>query len=373
MGLIEGYAWQDSNLRPLGPQPNALSPELQAHARRATDILPPNRQIVTKKTACMTGPATPIEIDMTDLKRRGPSLPSGEPRTGRYRIEFTDGEHYCGHTDNIVLRIGSHRRTWDDMRTITYWPGLDYEAGAMTTPNTPLRISRPGPPLRKVDADLPDIDPVLDRMQWADERLLGRPDARPIERPDQRERTRPLFDRLSAHPDFERLVSLVARYLDLLVPAPASTEVGNWVITSLPSTVRTRLWHRLICLSINNVEALTIGEQFDGECWTTLGFMTANPSERRPGTLLPETLRARGVFMAPAWYKTVGPVYQVGFDSLDGLDVVLEDDEILDLTGAMAMRLMRRGRGLYGRFHDYNLADRVLDMPPADGVRDAKD
>ena len=24
------YAWQDSNLRPLGPQPNALSPELQA-------------------------------------------------------------------------------------------------------------------------------------------------------------------------------------------------------------------------------------------------------------------------------------------------------------------------------------------------------
>ncbi len=25
------YAWQDSNLRPLGPQPNALSPELQAH------------------------------------------------------------------------------------------------------------------------------------------------------------------------------------------------------------------------------------------------------------------------------------------------------------------------------------------------------
>ena len=25
-----GYAWQDSNLRPLGPQPNALSPELQA-------------------------------------------------------------------------------------------------------------------------------------------------------------------------------------------------------------------------------------------------------------------------------------------------------------------------------------------------------
>jgi hypothetical protein len=31
-----GYAWQDSNLRPLGPQPNALSPELQARSVKCT-------------------------------------------------------------------------------------------------------------------------------------------------------------------------------------------------------------------------------------------------------------------------------------------------------------------------------------------------
>jgi hypothetical protein len=35
-----GYAWQDSNLRPLGPQPNALSPELQARI----DHFTPDRQ-----------------------------------------------------------------------------------------------------------------------------------------------------------------------------------------------------------------------------------------------------------------------------------------------------------------------------------------
>jgi hypothetical protein len=34
------YAWQDSNLRPLGPQPNALSPELQARITHFT----PERQ-----------------------------------------------------------------------------------------------------------------------------------------------------------------------------------------------------------------------------------------------------------------------------------------------------------------------------------------
>ena len=38
----------------------------------------------------------------------------------------------------------------------------------------------------------------------------------------------------------------------------------------------------------------------------------------------------------------------------------LRDDEILDLVGGLVMRLIKRGRGLYGRFHDYNLADLIL-------------
>src|SRR5215212_3246261 len=33
---IQRYAWQDSNLRPLGPQPNALSPDLQARIAHFT-------------------------------------------------------------------------------------------------------------------------------------------------------------------------------------------------------------------------------------------------------------------------------------------------------------------------------------------------
>jgi hypothetical protein len=38
--MLGWYAWQDSNLRPLGPQPNALSPELQARIAHFT----PERQ-----------------------------------------------------------------------------------------------------------------------------------------------------------------------------------------------------------------------------------------------------------------------------------------------------------------------------------------
>jgi hypothetical protein len=302
----------------------------------------------------------PINIPVTDLKRLGPFVPAGVPINGAYLLQFENGEIFTGETANIILRIGSHRRTWDDIAVITFWPETHLpDLPSSVTSGNP-RIAKPGPPLRKVDREDPGIDPVLDRMRWADEHVFERHDLRPIERPDQREWTRRRFDALAPHPDFQRLVEVAGRYLKLFVPAPAATEVSNWVITSMATTIKTRVWHRLICLSINNVEALTIGTQFDGAGWTTVGFMSSNPSEALPTELLTSTLIRAGVFLAPAWYETVGPVYQVGFDSLDGLEAALGDEEILELVGALAMRLIKRGRGLYGRYHDYNLADLVL-------------
>ncbi len=299
-----------------------------------------------------------VNIPVTDLKRRGPSIPAGISLHGAYRIQFENGEQFAGETRNIILRLGSHRRTWDDIAIITYWPNT----ALATIPShaQPDRVAQPGPPQRKIDRDDPGLDPVLDRMRWADENIFEPHGKRPGERPDQRERTRPLFDRLATHPDFPRIVRLASEYLRLFVPAPAATEVSNWVITSLPSTIKTRTWHRLICLSINNVEEMTIGTQFNGSGWSTLGFISANPSEIAPHQLLTSRLTDAGVFLAPAFYRTVGPVYQVGFDDLDGLEAALQDEDLQDLVGALAMRLMKRGRGLYGRFHDYNLADAIL-------------
>src|SRR5689334_1949207 len=152
----------------------------------------------------MTDLAPGIEIDVTELRRRGPSLPFGTPKSGRYRVDFTNGECYLGQTDSIVLRLGSHGRTWDDMRTTTFWPGRNCEEGAALADARAPTVAPSGPPVRKVEANAHDVDPTLDRMRWADEHLVGREDARPAERPDQRGRTRPHFGRLSRHPGFAR-------------------------------------------------------------------------------------------------------------------------------------------------------------------------
>jgi hypothetical protein len=304
------------------------------------------------------------DLSLENRHSHGLQLPDGMSRAGAYLLDFINGEHYVGRTSNIIHRMGSHRRTWGDMARIRFCPVSDGAFAEEVVAANRLRVARPGPPLRKVDLIDPGIDPVLDRMRWADEHIVGPIDVRPPERPDQRERTRPLFERLQQNQDFDAIVNLAARYLSLFLPAPAATEVHNWVITSMPSTVKTRFWHRLICLSINNVEAMTIGEQFDGERWHTLGFISANPSDLDPDVILPQEARTAGVFLAPAFYETVGPVYQIGFDSMEAIWTALEDDGVLDLIGGLAMRLMKRGRGLYGRFHDYNLADRILGLTP---------
>jgi hypothetical protein len=207
-------------------------------------------------------------------------------------------------------------------------------------------------------------DPFVERIRWIEENVPDSDNNHRAEPPGQRERTLPLYQRLVAHPEFDTLCKLVALYLERVIPAPLATERRNWVITSMPTTAQTRVWHRLLCLSVNNVEALTIGEQFDGERWSVVGFMSAAGIERSARTLLPVAARRKGAFVAPAYYQTVGEVSQIGFDSLAAMHPLLGSDRVLELVSELIMRLMRRGTGMYGRFHDYNLADAVLNREP---------
>jgi hypothetical protein len=305
---------------------------------------------------------TYVDLPVAAIRSEGLRLPDGMPRSGIYLLEFGNGERYLGQSRDLIARIGGHRRTWDDITGLKVLPVAepDLKDAFQDAERQFGRLMRsPLEPAKLARTRLEQVDPYVARIAWLEENV-GEDANRPPDDPDQRERTRPLYDRLSSHSQFEQLRSLIARYLERVVPAPAATERRNWVITSLPSTCRTKVWHRLICLSINNWEALTIGEQFDGTRWTVCGFMSAAATDKSDRQLLPVAARRAGAYLAPAYYKTVGDITQIGFDSLDALGPLLESDRVLDLVGELVMRLMRRGRGMYGRFHDYNLADAIL-------------
>ena len=309
-----------------------------------------------------------LSLPIENIRSHGLKVPPYVLKSGVYILAFDDGDRYLGQTIDIVTRVGGHRRCWDDITCVDFLPALPRELDAAFSECEarfgPLNRTRFGEKFarkaKKRKAE--DLDPFTGRIRWMEENLAEGDVSRPPEVPDQRERTRPNFDRLGAHPDYRELCRLVTLYLDRVVPAPPATERRNWVITSMPSTARTKVWHRLICLSVNNVEALTIGEQFDGEQWTVAGFMSAAATTKPTGSLLPIEARRKGGYVAPAYYQTVGEVSQIGFDSLSALKPLLDSDRVLDLVAELVMRLMWRGTGLYGRFHDYNLADVVLGM-----------
>ncbi len=311
-----------------------------------------------------------LSLPVEQIRSHGLQIPRHVCRSGVYLLTFADGDRYLGRTNDIVTRVGGHSRCYEDITGVEFLPtpsgDLDATFRACEARLGALNRNHFGEDFDKKRTRRSNTraDPFSERIRWMEENLAEGDVSRPPELPDQRERTRPNFDRLGAHADFDPLCRLIALFLERVVPAPAATERRNWVITSMPSTARTRVWHRLICLSVNNVEALTIGEQFEGARWTVAGFLSAAATTRATRSLLPEGAVRKGGYIAPAYYQTVGKVSQIGFDSLAALKPLLDSDRVLDLVSELVMRLMWRGTGLYGRFHDYNLADIVLGLEP---------
>ena len=315
-----------------------------------------------------------VQPPVESIRTRGLKLPASVGRCGAYCLTMSNGDHYLGQTHDLIVRMGGHARTYgySSLAGIEFHPvpprDLDRAFRELEALRGPTRWTRSGIVGRgRIGSDMAALDPYLDRVQWIETNLAGIEADRLPETPGQRERTQPKFDQLGAHPEFEHLRTLIAIFLDRLIPEPPATECRNWVITSLPSTARTKVWHRLICLSVNNIEALTIGEQYDGDRWVVTGFMSGAPWPSSAPFGLPANLQEAGAFVAPEYYKTVGDVTQVGFDSLAAFELLLDNDQVLDLVGELMMRLVRRGRGMYGRFHDYNLADAVLGLESRPG------
>src|SRR5215211_3226617 len=86
----EWYAWQDSNLRPLGPQPNALSPELQARVRGIIRVCRTGDNAVAfvrRREGRDSNPRKRLE-PLQPLSRRPHSTTLAPPR-GRYSVVVT--------------------------------------------------------------------------------------------------------------------------------------------------------------------------------------------------------------------------------------------------------------------------------------------
>lgn len=166
----------------------------------------------------------------------------------------------------------------------------------------------------------------------------------------QRQQTQAKFAKLQKRADFVQIVSGIAGYIKRCIPLPHKSEQRFWIVSSLPSTSRSREWQRLAAVSINWLEVLVIGEERRDGKWE--GFMNLD-------RLTPRLPRRRFHFEVNE-YGNVGEVLSVYFDSPQGLQRILADEAVMQGAARLAMGLLRKGPTAYARFHDYNLADAVF-------------
>ena len=127
-------------------------------------------------------------------------------------------------------------------------------------------------------------------------------------------------------------------------------------MTSMPSTNRSKQHQRLAAISINNVEVLVF---FDDE---------TNDGQRHSGGFL--NLATTGDVDVPEdfgvdveierGYKATGPVRRLYFDDPHVVPDLLAEPAVLAAARRFAMGLMRKGSGMFARFHDFHLTDHVF-------------
>lgn len=281
-------------------------------------------------------------------------------RCGIYVLEFSNGEVYVGQTVSLLSRFAHHRRRWpDEIQAVRFAPVApdrldlaerDVVARLVATGSRLRNLDLVALPLRSEALDLV-VDPtvVTSWLEEAGELSIG---DRAIHA-RQRRRTEVAYQTLATHKDFDGIVSGAATYVARCLPWPHRTEGRFWVITSMPTTGRTSTWRRLCALSVNNVEVLVFGEERRSRGWHHCGFLNVAFADG-----IPRRLRPRRVETAE--YRSVGRVYRLPFRSAAEVGAFMEDPVVLQAARQLAIGLLRKGNGLFGRFHDYNLADSIF-------------
>lgn len=265
-----------------------------------------------------------------------------------------------GQTVSLLSRVAAHRRTW---------PGQIVAVRFAPTPPSDLdkaerdairHLVDGGSRLRNKDlVTLPlrgdALDLVVDHAvqeAWLEGDTEEFDVLSRVTAARQRARTESKFRRLKAHPEFPALVGALSSYVHQCIPQPDATEWRFWVVTSLPSTGDGR---RLTALSINNVEVLVLRGTEPGRA--NEGFLNLAYD-----TVVPKHLRHLAYQHS---YRSVGDVVGIDVRHPSQVAQLLTDPDIVAGARRLALGLLRKGRGLFGRFHDFNLADAVFRAWPA--------
>lgn len=289
-----------------------------------------------------------------------------------YVLEYADGTRYVGQAVDVVRRYAQHRHAGGPIEAVEFCPvpeaDLDQVERAMIgheEQRGPIRNHRHASEVRGPSK----LDPVVtidDQLAWLNGATALDNDEAGVRSDNQKQRLagQKRFEELLAAPGAEVATNVLQSFLWSTVPRPRETERQFWAVSAMPST---NGGGRFATLSVGKLETMFLYlVPLDAQGWAALGgCVNVSASLVAPDVL-------DGTLDQPwAYVDRVGPLYESAGADLAGLRFVCTDDndgyeEILgwpgvaDAARTFAVRMMRKGLSLQGRWHNYPLADVLL-------------
>lgn len=302
-------------------------------------------------------------------------FPRGRGRRGLYILTFANGERYAGQAVNVVVRFATHQRRMPDITGLAFTRIPRGELDAVER-NLIHTLERRGERLRNkvhvlssaaadAGADLDLVMTPVDQHAW----LIGdavAPDVgERVDVPAMRASGALAFAALRAQPLSDAAIDIARGYVLRVVPRPRATEMTFWAASAMPSTNRST-WPRLLAVSVNKMETLVLGKQRSNDelMW---GFVNV-----RRSTLI-KAYGSVAAYVRPRqdWLDIADGGYESGGGDVlavhtDGraLAALLTEPDSNGLVAAardLALQLMRKGPTLQWRWHNFPLADRLLE------------
>ena len=283
--------------------------------------------------------------------------PNG-PLCGVYVLEFDNGEEYVGKSVSFLNRFSTHHRHQEGRIVAFRFAKVPQKNLDQVERATIQTLADTGVKLRNLDlVHLPRssaaLDLVVDRAvqdAWLSGTNPGLVLGERVNRGSPTTSQRLRYQQLRERPDYAHIRSVLVDYLAAAVPWPHQTEGRFWSVTAFPSTNQRKGHHRVVAISINNVEVLVCHEsQEDPESyWVMEWFLNVAPDIKLPRDIAPFT-------KATDHYAKAGIVAQICGDGS-----FLRFPEVTAAAGRLAIGLLRKGQGMMARYHNPLLADDIF-------------
>ncbi len=291
---------------------------------------------------------------------------------GVYILHFENGEFYVGLTNNIVNRYAQHRKIRLDIEFISFksvakskLTEIERETiYELENRKKPLRnINIVGIIIGKTDFDL--VVSKRDQEKWLDYQLPF--ESLTTERfsyPEHRKKYTAKFEKLKSNPLFESCCEILQHYICFTILYPRKTEYYFWSCSCLPSTD-----NALVRVNIYWQETLNI---FEGE----FEYLEGGIEKKRKGLSIAIWVSKSKLFEKYTKktllekYSTLlfgDIIYESGGQDQQQLIILdiefldfLYDKGISDAIKDFNLRLMRKGKCIFNRYHSLDLADEAV-------------